>query len=166
MRISYSADLYVLLTIDGLYIFIPQSQIESVEIIADTHITSTTTGAVGWFSQGHGVGRDVPVFCLSKALVLQQDIPQSREYFVLLKSHDEQAPVGITCDEVENLNVKHEELFFQDLPAVMKNQGFFDSPIEQFLIYNNKVACVCTGEKLTDYIHTLSQRYIEKSADY
>jgi len=172
-------DLFVLLVFDGVQLFIPQSDVLSVEIIADINITDTEIGAVGWFGQAHGRGRESPVFCLSADLRLIQDIPEKREYFVLLRpllttgAAESSAPesefddadvedgadavpsglamieLGITCDEVETINFKDEGLFPQALPAIMHESY---SPITRLLMYQEKIASICEGSALSNYL--------------
>ena len=87
------------------------------------------------------------MFCLANDLSLLSKVPFGREYFVLLK--DEEQPLGVICDEVENVNFKQEHLHPQDLPDVMKTQN---SPIRQLLVYQDQVACVCSGMALVRYL--------------
>ena len=140
----HNPHLYVLLVFDGQYFFIPQDEVLSIEIIADVLMTDDDIGAVGRFS-GHGL--ESPVFCLAYDLSLLSEVPSCREYFVLLK--DEEQPLGITCDEVENINFKQEHFYPQDLPDVMQTQN---SPIRQLLFYQEQVACVCSGSAVVKYL--------------
>lgn len=140
---------YILLKFEGKYLFIPQNEIESVEIIADVQITKTTFGAIGWFF-GHGL--ESPVFCLDNNLSLLKELPNIRQYFVLLKASSEQPPLGITCDEVENVSFSKEHLYPQELPQVMKTPH---SPMRQLLIYQEQMACICSGSALVKYLDLL-----------
>ncbi len=142
-------DLYVLLVFDGKYLFIPQNEVESVEIIADVQMTPTDMGAIGWFF-GHEL--ESPVFCLTKDLSLSSNVPTNHEYLVLLKT--EQEPLGITGEDVENINFKREFLYPQELPAVMKTP---DLPISQLLIYQEKIGYVCGGAALVKHLKLLSE---------
>ncbi len=146
-------DLQVLLVFDGVCLFVPQNEVESVEIIADVQMTRTDMGAVGWFF-GHGL--ESPVFCLAEDFSLELDTPKNREYFVLLKA--EQQPLGITCDEVENIKFKQEHLYPQDLPVAMKTQ---DSPISQLVVYRDKIGYVCRGAALVRHLNLLSERFTQ-----
>ncbi len=143
--------LYVLLKFEGMFLFIPQPDIQAVEIIADVHITSTSMGAIGWFRHEHGHGQNSPVFCLAEDLSLLSDVPETRQYFALIKAPE--IPVGVTCDEVENLDVRQEHLYLQPLPVVMKTPH---SPFSQLVIYREKVGCVCTGPNLVEYLAYLA----------
>lgn len=148
---NYS-QLYVLLVFDGMYLFVPQEEVQSVEIIADVHITHTSMGAVGWF--GHG--NESPVFCLAEDLSLLFEIPENREYFVLLKA--EPQPLGITCDEVEDINLKREHLHLHYLPPVMRTN---ESPISQLLIYQGKIGCVCHGTALIKHLERQIEQFTQ-----
>ncbi len=149
----HNPHLYVLLVFDGKYLFVPQDEVESVEIIADVQMTRTFEGAVGWFF-GHGL--ESPVFCLGSDLSLLLEVPKNREYLVLLKA--EVQPLGITCDEVENINFKKELLHPQDLPVVMKMP---QSPISQLLSYQDQIACICHGAALVKYLSVISKQLSE-----
>ncbi len=143
---------YVLLRFDDRYLFVPQADVHAVEIIADAHLTRTTTGSVGWF--GHG--SESPLFCLDKALMLLLEVPETREYFVLFKAAKQ--PIGLTCDEVENINLQREHLHRQKLPTVMKTTY---SPISQLVIYQSQLGCVCQGTDLVHYLTQLSKQFMQ-----
>ncbi len=143
----HNPHLYVLMVFDGGYLFVPQDDVHSVEIIADVQITRTDMGAVGWFF-GHGL--ESQVFCLAYDLSLLVDVPENHEYFILLKS--EEQPLGITCQEVENINFKQRHLYQQKLPKAMKT---LESPITHLLIYQDKVACVCSGTALIKHLSSI-----------
>ncbi len=145
---------YVLLMFESMQLFVPQDDIQSVEIIADVHKTQTEFGAVGWFGQEHGHGQNSPIFCLAEDLSLLLDIPEKREFFALLKSPE--LPVGIMCDEVENIDIREAHLHFQLLPKVMQNTA---SPITQLVFFQEKMGCICTGETLIEYLAYLSNNY-------
>lgn len=155
MAITTQQQIYVLLIFDGLHMLVPQHEVQSVEIIADVHITSMYTGAIGWFSHGHG--QESPVYCLSEELTLLLDLPKNREFFILLKSSDG-ITIGLACDEVETLNVKHDHLYLQDLPVVMKLPG---SPISRLVRYQEKIGCICEGDVLRKYMLHLSENFIQ-----
>lgn len=152
------SELYVQLVFDGIDMFIPQTDVLSVEIMADIHLTRTEIGAIGWFGQ-HGHGENAPIFCLSQSLDLLQDVPRKREYFILLKPLEEDnLPLGITCDEVEDLNVRQEHLYMQELPTVMHLP---ERPISKLILYRDEIAPVCTGPDLTLHIIRLSQDFTQ-----
>ncbi|KHD06882.1 hypothetical protein PN36_00820 [Candidatus Thiomargarita nelsonii] len=134
--------MYILLVFDGIYLFVPQEEVHSVEIISD--VTHSSQAGVVWFLE-HGL--ESPVFCLDSDFSLLLEVPEKREYFVLLKADPQ--PVGITCDEVENVNFKQEHLHPQDLPVVMKTP---DSPIKQLVSYQDKMAYVCSGAALIKHL--------------
>jgi len=139
--------LYVLLVFDGRYIFVPQHEVQSIEIIADVELMQAPEEkSVGWFFE-HGL--ESPVFCLSNELALLTTLPKQREYLIILKDE----LIGITGDEVENINIEHENIHLQDLPIVMKT---VESPLSKLLIFNDKVGCVCNGSALVKYIKYLT----------
>jgi hypothetical protein len=147
---------YVLVAFDGVYLLIPQAAVQSIEIIADLYVAQTPIGAVGWFEQEHGQGQSAPVFCLGRDLHLLLDIPKTRQYLILLKAP--QLPVGITCDEAENINLKREHFYLQTLPPVMSTPQM---PISQLLVYKEKIGCVCTGDALIEHLAEQSERFTQ-----
>lgn len=146
-----------MMVFDGLHLFVPQSDVISVEIISDILITYTTIGAIGWFGQ-HGQGGDLPIFCLSQNMTLLPEMPDSRQFFVLLKAP--RLPLGIACDEVETVNFAKEQLHPQKIPSVMKAPG---SPIGQLLIYQGRIACLCTGQDFIHYVLAQSERFVTQA---
>jgi len=136
---------------DGLYLLVPQDDVESVEIVSDVRSDyAIENGTIGWFNR-HGYEPEIPIFCLSGDLLLLSDVPESREYFVLLKTTENS--VGILCDEVESLNVKAQNLRIQSMPAVMRLPT---SPMTGLVIYRELVAGVCSGIDLAKYVLKLA----------
>jgi hypothetical protein len=146
--------LYILLLIEGMYLFIPQDDVVLVEIIADVHKIPSSQGEVAWFLE-HGL--ESPVFGLANDLSLLSEIPNSCEYFVLLKTDSQ--PLGITCDYVENINTKRQPLNMQDVPMSMRIPN---SPIKQLVFYQDTIAIVCTGEALIKYLNFQLERFTIK----
>lgn len=136
---------------DGLYLFVPQEEVRSVEIIVDVQFGRQANGTIGKFSPH---GEEAPVYCLSKELTLITDLPKTREFFTLL--HTEDNLIGIACDEVETINFAATELYVQDIPPVMRQPG---SPFTQFVIYQDSVACISTGMRFIHYILKQSEQY-------
>ena len=145
----HNPHLYVLFVFGERTLFVPQDDVDSVEIIADIQKERVSSGAIGWF---FGHGDESPVFCLDENLFLLSSLPKKREYFVLLKADPQ--PWGITCDEVENINFKEEHLYLQDFPFAMKKTN---SPISQLVIYQEKIGFVCRGKALVKYLQFLTE---------
>ncbi len=143
--------LYILLLIEGMYLFIPQDDIVLVEVIADVQKVPSPQGEVGWFLK-HGL--ESPVFCLANDLSLLSEIPKSSEYFILLKADPQ--PVGITCDYVENINTKRQPLNMQDVPRSMIIPN---SPLKQLVFYKDTIAIVSNGEALIKYLNLQLERF-------
>jgi len=152
-------NVYVWMLFDELQLFVPQDEVQSVEIISDIDVSETPIGAVGWW-QDPSYEHASPIFCLTKELTLSQKLKKAQEYFVLLK--DESVPVGITCEKVEHLDIVEEHLNFQILPPVMKTEN---TPITKLLIYKNKLACVSTGADLIEHLARQSILF-EQKKDY
>ncbi|MBE9561966.1 MAG: hypothetical protein IMF12_03770 [Proteobacteria bacterium] len=136
------------LVFDNCYLFIPQGEVQSVEIVADIQPNQTGKSEIGQFI-GHGL--ESVVYCLDNNLSLMTKMPSSREFFILLKTEEEKHPLGIVCDDVENINLKQEHLHPQDLPVVMQKEG---SPIRQLMFYKENMSCICDGLALVKYINT------------
>jgi hypothetical protein len=161
---TYLHELYVHMILDGLNLFIPQEDVLSVEIIADLDLEQTEIGSIGWFGQ-HGHGDDAPVFCINGDLDLLnlQQLPSSRQYFVLLKSlNDDTLPLGLTCDQLGDMNVQKQHLHIYPIPDIMRTSL---SPISGFLIYEQQIACVSSGPDMSRYLIDISEQYMDKLAD-
>jgi len=150
-------NVYVWMLFDGLQLFVPQDDVQSVEIVSDIDITETAIGAVGWW-QDPSYEQASPIFCLSKELNLVQKFTKTQEYFVLLKDPD--IPVGIACEKVEHLDIVEEHLNFQPIPAVMRTA---ELPISNLLIYKDKLACVCLGADLIRHLGKLSTLFEQRN---
>jgi hypothetical protein len=146
----HNPHLYVLFVFGERYLFVPQDDVHSVEIIADVQKENASDGAFGWF---FGHGDESPVFCLAEDFSLLLDVPKKREYFILLKA--EPQPLGIICDEVENINLLEAHLDLQELPFAMKKPA---SPISQLLIYQEKIGCVCRGPALVKHLQSFMEQ--------
>ncbi|MDY6994257.1 MAG: hypothetical protein SVR94_16865 [Pseudomonadota bacterium] len=147
-------DRYILLVFDGLYVFVPQITVQSVEIIADLYVHQTSAGAVGWFEQEHGQGQQVPIFCLDYNLTLIVTIPRSRQYLVIF--HHPQSPLGVISDTVEIVDLMKENINPQQLPPIMTTA---ETPITHLLVYQNQIGCLCKGETFTHYLNHQSERF-------
>ncbi len=142
--------MYILLIFDGIYLFVPQEEVHSVEIMnsSDVQMAHTSQGTTVWF---FGRGLESPVFCLASDLSLLLEVPKNRQYLVLLEA--EPQPLGISCEEVDNINFKQALLHPQDLHAVMKTPV---SPIKQLVFYQDKIGYVCSGATLVKHLSVLS----------
>ncbi|ALG67995.1 hypothetical protein [Beggiatoa leptomitoformis] len=166
--LGYNPNLYVFVVLDGTHLFIPQKDVETVEIIADLHPIRTEQGFIGRFG-GHG--QESYVFCLAEDLSLITDVPEDREYFFLLKPPaDVQAAIqagtadntllGVVCNEVETINFQKENLYPQPLPDIMKLP---QSPISQLVIYHDKLTYICPGDTLWQYLTLQSAQFIAEN---
>ncbi len=142
-----NTDFYVLLIFDNRYLFIPQNEVQSVEIVADIQSNKDGKNEIGKFV-GHGL--EAPIYCLDSDLSIMKKMPSSREYFILLKTKKEKHLLGIVCDKVENINLKQEHLHPQALPLIMQTEN---SPIRELLFYQDNMSCICDGIALVKYIN-------------
>ena len=141
-----NTDFYVLLIFNNRYLFIPQNEVQSVEIVADLQPNQDNKNEIGKFV-GHGL--EAPIYCLDSDLSIMKKMPSSREYFILLKTDTEKL-LGVVCDEVENINMKQEHLHPQTLPKIMQTKK---SPIRELLFYQDNMSCICDGIALVKYIN-------------
>jgi len=156
-EVNANPNVYVWMSFDGIQLFVPQDDVQSVEIVSDIDITETAIGAIGWW-QDPNYEQASPIFCLSKALNLVQKFKKTQEYFVLLKDPD--VPVGIICEKVEHLDIVEEHLNFQSVPPVMQTAKL---PISNLLIYRDKLAYVCLGADLILHLGEQSALFEQKS---
>lgn len=81
---------YILMYIEDLLLFVPQEDVDAVEIVADMREgASKKTGdaldnvTLGWYGHGYGLP-DAPIFALNSELQLLDSRPNNSEFFTLL----------------------------------------------------------------------------------
>lgn len=140
---------YVLLGFDGLNLLLPQHEIRVVEIIEDVELhvepEEAAAGVMGWISQSD---QQFPVFSLNYSLELYNHLPPNRKYCVLLET-EEEAVLGITCDEFISLDDFKGELYLQDIPPAM-HLDF--SPLSGLGIYEGQMICRTDASSLMGYL--------------
>jgi len=140
---------YVLFVFDNLRLLIPQHEIRVVEIVDDVELhvepEEAMAGVMGWVNQGE---QQFPVFSLNQKLGLFSYMPPRRKYCVLLET-EEEAVLGITCEELISLDGYKGNLHMQPLPACMPLPF---SPITALAIYKNEVCCLSSAANLMQYL--------------
>lgn len=158
---------YVLMYIEDLLLFVPQEDVDAVEIVADMRETGQGKGrddvldnvTLGWY--GHGYGRpDAPIFGLNSELQLLDSRPNNSEFFTLLK-HDTH-PIGILAEEVETVHSSQTYLNLQALPVVMQAD---DSPLSGIILYDDKIACLAQGIDLYHYLQQQAMQYAQPQGE-
>ncbi len=153
---------YVLLGFDGLNLLIPQHEIRVVEIIEDVELhvepQEAAAGVMGWISQSD---QQFPVFSLNYSLELYNHLPPNRKYCVLLES-EEEAVLGITCDEFISLDDFKGDLHLQEIPPSM-HLDF--SPLSGLGIYEDRMICQTDASSLMGYLTAHAEEQIAQMED-
>lgn len=153
---------YVLLGFDGLNLLIPQHEIRVVEIIEDVELhvepEEAAAGVMGWISQSD---QQFPVFSLNADLGLYSYLPSSRKYCVLLET-EEEAVLGITCDEFISLDNFKGNLHLQDVPLAMHLEF---SPLSGLGIYEERMICMTEASSLMGYLTAHAEEQIAQMED-
>jgi len=153
---------YVLLGFDGLNLLIPQHEIRVVEIIEDVELhvepEEAAAGVMGWISQSD---QQFPVFSLNADLGLYSHLPPNRKYCVLLET-EEEAVLGITCDEFISLDDFKGDLHLQEIPPSM-HLDF--SPLSGLGIYEDRMICQTDASSLMGYLTAHAEEQIAQMED-
>ncbi|MEY3219807.1 MAG: hypothetical protein RIT27_1164 [Pseudomonadota bacterium] len=148
---------YVLLGFDGLSLLIPQHEVRVVEIIEDVELhvepEEAAAGVMGWISQSD---QQFPVFTLNARMDLCSFLPETRQYCVLLET-EEEAVLGITCDEVISLDDFKGDLHLQPIPPSM-HLDF--SPLSGLGLYEERMVCTTDASSLMGYLTAHAEEQI------
>ena len=138
---STQAGAYAALTLGKLYVLLPRTELRTIEATTDVMTASPPQGGVGWIE----VNRDrLPVYCTGADLVPMSAIPVERRICVVLKS--DIASFGMLCDEVVLATAN---IAMKDMPVAMRLPG---TPIIGLAQYADTIACVCTAERLSEFL--------------
>jgi len=134
-------------TIGGMRLVLPQSQIRALEAASDVDRQEPAPSSVGWIQY---LQQRWPAYCLSSELTLLTKIPNERRACILLASGSDY--VGVLCDEVRI--ARQNELEQQhELPSVMH---LADTPILGLIGSNeDDVGCLTDAKQLVMHITRL-----------
>jgi len=152
------AKFHVVLHFDDIRLVVPQENIRMIEMIesVETYVEpeESMIGIMGWVSYFE---QQYPVFTLSAELHLLDSLPASRDFCVLLETPEE-AIYGLSCDQVESLEISS-DMIYTDLPDCMFKAH---SPIQSLMIRQNKVASMTNSQALMYYFSAWAE---ERMAD-
>jgi len=136
-----------ILSMGSLVIAFPQSDIVSVDVVADAKpgLSENLLTAASLHKQGE----QWPVYALSDELKPQNHISDTCRFFACIKKDNMQ--YALACDAIELVKIKSDTPQ-QDLPYIMQaNQ----SPITRLLNINNKVTLQANAESINHYLESL-----------
>lgn len=136
------ASAYVMLTMDGRRLLLPQGDIRTLDPLADVDITAPPDRGVGWVSFDK---TRWPVYCLSGGLLVLDRIPQPRRICVLLTRRD--GYFGLLCDGLVSLPGQSVKL--RPLPACMAKPV---SPILALVLKEDEVGLVSAAARLEAFL--------------
>lgn len=133
---------YVRLAVDALSLVVPQSEIHTLEPLADVATDAASQGSVGWIT---AEGQRWPVYCFSKELTPMKTVPAGRRICVLVA--DGGRYFGLLCDQVQTL--EGDQFLEWPLPECMKGPS---SPVSSLILQGEKVYGMTTAAALAAYI--------------
>ncbi len=139
-RAEHQADpgpLFAMLQLDGVMVFLPQSDVRTVEPALDIASTDGAPG-IGEITVG---GRSWPVHCLTGELAPARSVPPTRHICALLDAGDES--FALLCDDFKPLHAR--ELAFHPLPDCM---GGEQGCAHSLAVYEERVGCVVSAAGL------------------
>lgn len=136
-----------LVTIGGVRLVLPQSEIRALEAASDVDRQEPESSSVGWIQY---LQQRWPAYCLSSDLTLLTKVPNERRACILLATGADY--VGVLCDEVRI--ARQNELGQQhELPPAMH---LSDTPVLGLVGLNEEdVACVTDAKQLVTHITRL-----------
>lgn len=138
--------LFARLTLDRYQWLLPQTEIYSLESLADIDQDVRAPHSIGAIGLG---GQWWSVYCLSGELQRLRQIPASRRTCALLDNRADR--FGLVCDQVETLADAPRLL---ELPACMRVP---DSPIQALALLDGQLGCVTTTEHLAALLAALTE---------
>ena len=132
---------YALLSLDALFLLLPQRQIELLEPALEVRYGEE---GIGWIEESEG--GSLPVYCFSQQLALLYSPPVQRRICVLLDAP--KGRFGLLCDQVRLMG----SLPAVPLPPAMRLP---DTPILGLAHREQQVFCVSSAQALWDYVERL-----------
>ena len=143
----YESPLFGVLQIEGLSLFVPQYEIDSVESVASLDIRTKQAGQLGAYRIDE---IEYPLYYLDRHLKLAQP-PPTAEQCVLLRNNEYQ--FGLLCEQLETL--RREQIQLRAVPTSMQSEH---SPLQAFAINQGKrLGCVTTVGSLQCHLQQLQQ---------
>ncbi len=139
---------WVVLSIDGLRLALPQRDVRLIQLVADLKLSAAGEGhEVGWLLRE--AGDSWPAYCLDGALRLQRPAPDARRVCVFCEA--EGAVLGIVCDRLWSL-ATDAELAVEPVPGCMTGAP---TPVVGFARYQEGIAIVLGTTALVRYLSFL-----------
>ena len=143
---TYSYHLAKLIIEDSI-IFLPQTNIKSVESVYELTTDNECKGNIGVLSKS---GEKIPVYSLSSSLDVMNSVPEKRTQCVVIQ-HDT-GDYAILCSDTKYVIMSDAK--FQDIPVTMKTKNM---PLRYLCLFRNreaelKLGMVTDSECLKKYI--------------
>lgn len=140
-----TAEGWLVLTLDGLRLTLPQRGVRQVELIGDLQRADTgAPGPAAWLARADGTSW--PVYCIDGALRRLPAVPASRHLAVFVDTGE--AVCGILCDRVTPL-ANDAELAVEPVPGCMTG---LPSPLTGVARLRDSITAVTSATALFDYL--------------
>jgi chemotaxis signal transduction protein len=138
-QITEWSEHFALLVFEDMKLLIPQTDIYSLEPVADMLPASDKQlNSVGEINQG---GQVWPVYALSTDLNALNSIPKSSRIIILMKNV--QPEYGLLCDQVDT--IKRSEISIHPVPAAVQGKN---SPLLAIAIQDSQVRYISSASAL------------------
>lgn len=143
---------WLLLTIDGLLLALPQKDVKLIELFSALQVAVEGEAEAGWYRNDNELW---PSYCLDHRLILQSRTPKNRRFCIFLEVSGK--TTGILCDMVKLLP-SDEDLKVQTMPDCITEGS---SPILWISLFNEGVVVVTRAIALASYLSRLEKDYAE-----
>jgi hypothetical protein len=143
--------LYASIAVDDRRLFLAQSEIRSLEPVAELNCEEPPTAGVGWTAFGT---REWPVYCLGSDLRPMDRLPSTSRICVLLGV--DEGYFGLLCDELDLLSGKRLQTF--PLPAIMRSAH---TPVQALVLHEDTPGCVLSADRLLSFLDFWVERCVQ-----
>ena len=137
---SAGDEAHVQLSIEGLRLLIPQSNVTAVEPMFDVAGKASDGGHVGWIDVAD---RRIPVFSLSPGLRLRKTLPEASRIYLVLRSRS--GPLALVCDWASKVAAGSLRRFA--VPRCMRQDS---SPLTGLVVLDGVVGCLTDADELVE----------------
>jgi len=136
-----------ILSIGGLKLIFPQSDIISVDVVADAISTENSNPLIAAvLNKPEG---ELPVYAFSGELQLQSSLTDESRFCVCIKRHD--VYYSLACDGVEVIQLDS-NIMQELMPFIMKTDN---SPVLKLMLYKQDVVLVVDALSVNKYLQSV-----------
>lgn len=153
MQQTLTSDNLMMLSLDGINLFIPKDSIKTHENIHGLDVNKRCKNSAGWLNH---LNSKIPVYCFNKDFDPMLNIPNDRSTCVILNKGD----LAIMCSDIKVL--PYPVLDILSLPDCMVDSG---TPVDAFCLYQHAgevvLGMIFTASSLIGYINRINRSSME-----